>query len=83
MIVQQTALELGRGSDSKIIVITGGVCSSIGKSVLITAIGVLLKNAGYSMKWDPYLNVDPGTMSPMVPGEVFITADHLRQKEEL
>lgn len=71
-------LEQVKASDSKIIVITGGVCSSIGKGVLITAIAVLLKNAGYSvsvMKWDPYLNVDPGTMSPMVHGEVFITAD--------
>ncbi len=65
-------------TDTKIVFVTGGVCSSIGKGVLITAIGVLLKNAGHSvsvMKWDPYLNVDPGTMSPTVHGEVFITAD--------
>jgi CTP synthase len=60
------------------IVVTGGVCSSIGKGVLISSIGVLLKNSGYSVtviKWDPYLNVDPGTMSPLVHGEVFVTQD--------
>lgn len=63
---------------TKFIVVTGGVCSSIGKGVLISSIGVLLKNAGYSIsvvKWDPYLNVDPGTMSPLEHGEVFVTAD--------
>lgn len=62
----------------KFIVITGGVCSSLGKGVLISSLGVLLKNAGYSvavMKWDPYLNVDPGTMSPLQHGEVFVTSD--------
>ncbi|MBA4369417.1 MAG: CTP synthetase [Desulfobacterium sp.] len=65
-------------SKTNIIVITGGVCSSIGKGVLVSSIGVLLKNAGYSLtmiKWDPYLNVDPGTMSPLEHGEVFVTAD--------
>lgn len=63
---------------TKFIVVTGGVCSSIGKGVLISSLGVLLKHAGYSvsvMKMDPYLNVDPGTMSPLVHGEVFVTAD--------
>jgi len=62
----------------KFIIITGGVCSSLGKGVLISSLGVLLKNAGYSlavMKWDPYLNVDPGTMSPLEHGEVFVTSD--------
>jgi CTP synthase len=62
----------------KFIVVTGGVCSSIGKGVLVSSIGVLLHKAGYSLsvvKWDPYLNVDPGTMSPLVHGEVFVTAD--------
>jgi CTP synthase len=65
-------------SKTKFIVVTGGVCSSIGKGVLVSSFGVLLKNAGYSvsvLKWDPYLNVDPGTMSPLVHGEVFVTAD--------
>ena len=63
---------------TKFITVTGGVCSSIGKGVLVSSIGVLLKNAGYSIavvKWDPYLNVDPGTMSPLEHGEVFVTAD--------
>jgi CTP synthase len=62
----------------KFIVVTGGVCSSLGKGVLISSIGNLLKNAGYPvnvMKCDPYFNVDPGTMSPLVHGEVFVTDD--------
>jgi CTP synthase len=73
-----TDLECVIARDSKIIFITGGVCSSLGKGVLMTTIGVLLKKSGYSvsvMKWDAYLNVDPGTMSPSVHGEVFVTAD--------
>lgn len=64
--------------NTKFIAITGGVCSSIGKGVLISSLGALLKNAGYSLsivKWDPYLNVDPGTMSPLEHGEVFVTND--------
>ena len=63
---------------TKFIVITGGVCSSIGKGVLVASTGTLLKHAGYSVsvvKWDPYLNVDPGTMSPLEHGEVFVTED--------
>lgn len=71
-------LEQVRNSSTKFIVVTGGVCSSIGKGILIASLGVLLKGARYSvsvLKWDPYLNVDPGTMSPLVHGEVFVTAD--------
>lgn len=67
-----------QSSSIKFIVVTGGVCSSIGKGVLISSLGVLLKNTGYSValiKWDPYFNVDPGTMSPLVHGEVFVTSD--------
>ena len=63
---------------TKFVIITGGVCSSIGKGVLISSIGTLFKNSGYSLslvKWDPYLNVDPGTMSPLEHGEVFVTED--------
>ncbi len=63
---------------TKFIIVTGGVCSSLGKGVLVSSIGTLLKNAGYKisvMKCDPYLNVDPGTMSPLVHGEVFVTDD--------
>ena len=71
-------LDQVRNSSIKFVVVTGGVCSSIGKGILIASLGVLLKGAGYSvsiLKWDPYLNVDPGTMSPLVHGEVFVTAD--------
>lgn len=60
------------------VIITGGVCSSIGKGVLTSSIGVLLKDSNFSisvMKCDPYLNVDPGTMSPLEHGEVFVTHD--------
>src|SRR5579864_4845337 len=67
-----------RNSSIKFIVVTGGVCSSIGKGILIASLGVLLKGARHSVsivKWDPYLNVDPGTMSPLIHGEVFVTAD--------
>ena len=63
---------------TKFVILTGGVCSSIGKGVLVSSTGTLLKNAGYSVsvvKWDPYLNVDPGTMSPLEHGEVFVTDD--------
>ncbi|MDQ5890324.1 MAG: synthase [Candidatus Dependentiae bacterium] len=63
---------------TRFIIVTGGVCSSIGKGVLLSSIGVLLKDAGYRVgviKCDPYLNVDPGTMSPLEHGEVFVTVD--------
>ena len=71
-------ITLVKEKKSKFIVITGGVRSSIGKGVLVSSLGVLLKNAGYAVavaKWDPYLNVDPGTMSPLEHGEVFVTGD--------
>ena len=57
---------------------TGGVVSSVGKGVTVASIGRILKSRGVSvslMKLDPYLNVDPGTMSPYQHGEVFVTAD--------
>lgn len=63
---------------TKFIFVTGGVCSSLGKGIATASIGALLKAAGYSvfpMKLDPYLNVDPGTMSPFQHGEVFVTDD--------
>ncbi len=74
----QVLLQRLKARNTKLIVITGGVCSSLGKGVLISSIGVLLKSADYAisvMKLDPYLNIDPGTMSPSVHGEVFVTAD--------
>ncbi len=63
---------------TKFIFVTGGVCSSLGKGIATASIGALLKSAGFSvfpMKLDPYLNVDPGTMSPFQHGEVFVTDD--------
>lgn len=77
-VMLQELVQKVRAKKTKFITITGGVCSSIGKGVLISSLGVLLKKAGYSLsiiKWDPYLNVDPGTMSPLEHGEVFITHD--------
>ena len=62
----------------KFIFITGGVLSSLGKGVTASSIGALLKNSNLKvgmLKIDPYLNVDPGTMSPLEHGEVFVTDD--------
>jgi len=63
---------------SKFIFVTGGVASSVGKGICVASLGCLLKNRGVSvslMKLDPYINVDPGTMSPYQHGEVFVTDD--------
>ena len=63
---------------TKYIFVTGGVVSSVGKGITVASIGRILKNRGISvsiMKLDPYLNVDPGTMSPYQHGEVFVTKD--------
>ena len=63
---------------TRIIFVTGGVVSSVGKGVTVASIGRILKSRGISvslMKLDPYLNVDPGTMSPYQHGEVFVTDD--------
>jgi CTP synthase len=63
---------------AKFVFVTGGVVSSIGKGIVAASLGRLLKSRGYSvsiLKLDPYLNVDPGTMSPFQHGEVFVTDD--------
>ncbi len=63
---------------SKYIFVTGGVVSSVGKGITVASIGTLLKSRGITVtiqKLDPYLNVDPGTMSPYQHGEVFVTQD--------
>ena len=63
---------------AKYIFVTGGVVSSIGKGISVASIGRILKSRGLSVsviKLDPYLNVDPGTMSPYQHGEVFVTVD--------
>ena len=63
---------------TRYIFITGGVVSSLGKGLASAALGAILQARGYSVrlrKLDPYLNVDPGTMSPYQHGEVFVTDD--------
>ena len=63
---------------TKYIFITGGVVSSLGKGVAAASVGLLLESRGFKvtlMKLDPYVNVDPGTMSPYQHGEVFVTDD--------
>ncbi len=63
---------------TKFIFITGGVISSLGKGVAAASVGAILESRGFTvtiMKFDPYVNVDPGTMSPYQHGEVFVTDD--------
>ncbi len=63
---------------TKFIFITGGVCSSLGKGISTASLGILLEGHGYKisiLKMDPYLNIDPGTMSPYQHGEVYVTED--------
>ena len=64
--------------NTKFIFVTGGVLSSLGKGISSASVGALLKHCGLDvtiLKMDPYLNVDPGTMSPLEHGEVFVTFD--------
>lgn len=63
---------------TRLIFVTGGVVSSLGKGLVASSVGALLQARGFAVKLrklDPYLNVDPGTMSPMQHGEVFVTED--------
>src|SRR6476646_10505863 len=69
---------VGGGNMPQYIFVTGGVASSVGKGITTASIGRLIKSRGVSVsiiKLDPYLNVDPGTMSPYQHGEVFVTDD--------
>ena len=62
----------------KYIFVTGGVTSSLGKGIISSSLGLLLKAVGYKVtiqKFDPYLNIDPGTMSPYEHGECYVTKD--------
>lgn len=64
--------------NTKYIFVTGGVVSSLGKGITASSLGRLLKNRGlkvFMQKFDPYINIDPGTMSPYQHGEVFVTDD--------
>src|SRR5678809_918264 len=66
------------GRPVKYIFVTGGVVSSLGKGLAAASIGRLLEDHGYTValqKFDPYINVDPGTMSPYQHGEVYVTDD--------
>ncbi|MDD5103775.1 MAG: CTP synthase [Candidatus Peribacteraceae bacterium] len=68
----------GFDGQARFIIVTGGVCSSLGKGIAISSIGAIMKACGFKVfvqKLDPYLNVDPGTMSPFQHGEVFVTDD--------
>jgi CTP synthase len=63
---------------TKYIIVTGGVLSSLGKGIASSSIGFLLERCGYKvklLKFDPYINVDPGTMNPYQHGEVYVTED--------
>jgi CTP synthase len=63
---------------TKYIFITGGVVSGLGKGIAAASMGALLEARGFKVtlqKFDPYLNVDPGTMSPFQHGEVYVTDD--------
>ncbi len=63
---------------TKYIFITGGVLSSLGKGIASASLGLLLKSRGLTctiLKFDPYINIDPGTMSPYQHGEVYVTDD--------
>ena len=71
-------LERSMGSVKKCIFVTGGVVSSLGKGIAAASLGCLLESRGLRVtlqKFDPYLNIDPGTMSPFQHGEVFVTDD--------
>ena len=62
----------------KYVFVTGGVVSGLGKGITAASLGRLLKSRGYSVtmqKFDPYINIDPGTMNPIQHGEVFVTDD--------
>jgi CTP synthase len=78
MSTQGTRMVNPDGQRTKYIFVTGGVVSSLGKGLAAASIGCLLEGHGYKVtlqKFDPYINVDPGTMSPYQHGEVFVTDD--------
>ncbi len=78
MILNRKGLEPVTEKQTKFIFITGGVVSSLGKGIAAASLGMLLKSRGLKVtieKFDPYINVDPGTLSPFQHGEVFVTDD--------
>lgn len=64
--------------ETKYIFVTGGVASSLGKGIIASSIGKLLQARGYKVtiqKFDPYINIDPGTLNPYEHGECYVTVD--------
>jgi CTP synthase len=75
---QKQSIPVAEKQPVKYIFITGGVVSSLGKGIVSSSLGLLLKSRGFRVtiqKFDPYINVDPGTMSPYQHGEVYVTED--------
>ena len=71
---------------TKYVFVTGGVVSGLGKGITAASLGRLLKDRGYKVfmqKFDPYLNIDPGTLNPVEHGEVFVTEDGLETDLDL
>lgn len=69
---------MSRSKETRYIFVTGGVLSSLGKGITCASIATILKHSGFDvgiLKIDPYINIDPGTMSPFEHGEVFVTSD--------
>ena len=78
MLIKESSVVKSRWCMMKYVIVSGGVLSGLGKGVTASSIGVLLKSAGLrttSIKIDPYLNSDAGTMSPFEHGEVFVLDD--------
>ena len=69
--------------ETKYIFVTGGVASSLGKGIISSSIGKLLQARGYNVtiqKFDPYINIDPGTLNPYEHGECYVTVDNQSQQ---
>ena len=72
--------------ETKYIFVTGGVASSLGKGIIASSIGKLLQARGYKVtiqKFDPYINIDPGTLNPYEHGECYVTVDGDRKSTRL
>ena len=73
-------------ADTKYIFVTGGVVSSLGKGIISSSIGKLLQARGYNItiqKFDPYINIDPGTLNPYEHGECYVTVDGMETDLDL
>src|SRR5262249_30566447 len=77
-LARQSQLSQPKPGDTRFLFVTGGVVSALGKGIASASLGRLLVSRGFRVqlqKFDPYINVDPGTMSPFQHGEVFVTED--------